>query len=302
MSGPMVVALGGNALLKRGEALSAENQHRNMCNAAHDLAAAIGERPAVIVHGNGPQVGLLALEADAYRAVPPYPLDVLGAETQGMIGYIIAQELRNAHVNRQIVVLLTQTVVDESDPALQRLTKPIGPLYCIEEATTLATENGWTFAPEGNRMRRVVGSPEPLGFVEIDVIKGLVADGVIVVCAGGGGIPVKRLANGGIQGVEAVIDKDLSAALLAEQLGAGVLAILTDVDGVYENWNAPEATLIRHVSVADLATQQFAAGSMAPKVTACSRFATHTGKSACIGALAAARDVMTGLAGTHITA
>lgn len=296
-----VVALGGNALLKRGESLTAENQRRNMRAAAADLAAIARERALVIVHGNGPQVGLLALEAEAYRAIPPYPLDILGAESQGMIGYVIQQELRNRLPDREIVTILTETVVDADDPAFARLTKPIGPVYAQAEAEALAKERGWTVASDGAGFRRVVASPDPVDFVGMPVIRNLVEKGAIVICAGGGGVPVAERAEGSI-GLEAVIDKDLAAALLAERLAAESLIILTDVAGVYRGWGGGHEKLMDEATVSALRGMWFEPGTMAPKVEAACRFVEHTGARAMIGGLARALDVAAGRSGTHVIA
>lgn len=297
----IVVALGGNALLKRGEVLSADNQRRNMRAAAGALAEACRGHEVAIVHGNGPQVGLLALEADAYKAVPPYPLDVLGAESQGMIGYVIAQELRNARPDWPIAALLTQTVVDPDDPAFRTPSKPVGPVYAADEVAALREQHGWSFAADGKGMRRVVPSPRPIAFVEQPVIELLVSAGQTVVCAGGGGIPVQRRADGQFTGVEAVIDKDFAAALLAESLSADRLVILTDVDAVYLGWGSADAAPIRQIKAGDLRRHIFASGSMGPKVTAVCDFVERTGRTAGIGALSQAEGVLSEKAGTLVT-
>ncbi len=296
----IVFALGGNALLKRGEVLSAENQRCNMRAAAAALAKACDGHEVAIVHGNGPQVGLLALEADAYRAVPPYPLDVLGAESQGMIGYVIAQELRNACPDRAVAALLTQTLIDRSDPAFDHPTKPIGPVYDKQDVSELAKNNGWTFAADGASMRRVVASPTPISIVELPVIEQLVASNTIVICCGGGGIPVHQTSPGLLEGAEAVVDKDFAAALLAQKLGAEKLIILTDVDGVYLDWGPADQRLFREASADDLASQSFSEGSMAPKVQAAVQFVKATGQAAVIGSLDQLERVITGQSGTLI--
>lgn len=296
----IVVAIGGNALLKRGETLSWENQRLNMRDAAAALAEVAASNTLVLVHGNGPQVGLLALEADAYKAVPPYPLDALGAESQGMIGYLIAQEMRRALPARSIAALMTQTVVDAKDAAFAHPSKPIGPVYAEETAGGLAGPRGWTMAKDGAAWRRVVASPAPQRIVEADAIRVLVEAGTLVVCTGGGGIPVVERDDKTLDGVEAVIDKDLGAALLAHDLDAGRLVILTDVDGVYENWGKPEQRLLREVSAATIDAGAFAKGSMGPKIEAACRFAKATGRPAFIGSLAEARAVIEGKAGTRI--
>jgi carbamate kinase len=294
----LVIALGGNALLRRGEPAEAETQRQNVVEAASALAAIAGEHELVITHGNGPQVGLLALEADAYKDVTPYPLDVLGAESQGMIGYLLAQALQ-ATVEQEVVVVLTQVVVDPHDPAFMQPTKPIGPMYDREQAEHLATEHGWTIAPDGASFRRVVPSPEPCGIVELAAIEELLASGAIVVCAGGGGIPV--VADGRrMRGVEAVIDKDLTAALLAEKVGAERLVLLTDVPYVERNWGSARAEPIRHATPTLLRELLFANGSMGPKVEAACRFVERTGGEAAIGSLADLAAVARGQAGTQI--
>ena len=221
----VVIALGGNALLRRGEPLTAENQRANVKRATPAIAKVIAAGHRVVLsHGNGPQVGLLALQSAACRPDEPYPLDVLGAESEGMIGYLIEQELENSLPKGTCVAtLLTQTEVDPRDPAFQNPTKPIGPVYEKAVAERLAKERGWRIAPDGDRYRRVVPSPRPLRIPDVPVIRLLVAHEVVVICAGGGGIPVVRRADGSLVGVEAVIDKDLAAALLAEELEADAL-------------------------------------------------------------------------------
>jgi carbamate kinase len=296
----IVVALGGNALLRRGEPAEAETQRRNVARAASALAAVAHEHELLVTHGNGPQVGLLALEALAYKAVAPYPLDVLGAESQGMIGYLLAQALR-AEIGREVAAVLTQVVVAADDPAFLRPTKPIGPVYSKRTAQRFAAKRGWTVAPDGQHFRRVVASPEPQAIVELDTIAALLAEGVVVVCAGGGGIPV--VADGpSLHGVEAVIDKDLTAALLAEQVNAERLVLLTDVSYVERNWGSAEAEPIEAATPAELRRLAFAAGSMGPKVEAACRFVERTGGEATIGALTDLRAVAAGRAGTQIAA
>ena len=237
----VVVALGGNALLRRGEPMTSENQQANIRTAAQAIAALAQNHNVVIAHGNGPQVGLLALQAEAYKGIKPYPLDVLNAETEGMIGYLIEQELRNQLPDRQVVTLLTQVEVDAADPAFVRPTKPIGVIYTQAEAEKLGAERGWAMAPDGDAYRRVVPSPEPRRILEIGAIQLLVQSGALVICVGGGGIPVVTTPSGAIHGVEAVIDKDLAAALLATSLGSDALLLLTDVDAVYTNWGSANA-------------------------------------------------------------
>ena len=297
----LVIALGGNALLKRGESLTAENQRRNMQAAAGGLARACAGNEVAIVHGNGPQVGLLALEAEAYGAVPAYPLDVLSAESQGMIGYVVAQELRNAITPRRVACLLTQTLVDADDPAFGQPTKPIGPVYLSLEAAKQASRPGWTFAPDGHGFRRVVPSPRPTSIVEFEEIAGLVDRRVVTICCGGGGIAVTGV-DSRLTGVEAVVDKDWTAALLAARLEADRFVILTDVDAVYARWGEPEQEPIREIRPKDLRSLALAEGSMRPKVEAALQFAHATGNPAMIGALDDIGSLLDGSAGTRIFA
>lgn len=296
----LVIAIGGNALLKRDEIMSANNQRANMNMAALGLADACAGHEIALVHGNGPQVGLLALEADLYKAVPPYPLDVLGAESQGMIGYIIAQSLRSVMPDRQIAAMLTQVVVDPSDTAFARPNKPIGPVYEANEAAGLGAMHGWAFAADGSKIRRVVASPMPVEILELPVIERLVATGVLTICCGGGGVPVRRDDGGHVTGIEAVIDKDRAACLLAQKISADCLVILTDVDGLYQDWQTPNPKLVPAATVAELRGLTFAEGSMAPKVEAACQFVSNTGKPAFIGNLQDAAKVIAGLAGTRI--
>jgi carbamate kinase len=264
-----------------------------------DLAA---DHEVIVTHGNGPQVGLLALQGDAYEAVAPYPLDVLGAETEGMIGYLLDQELVNALGGRPVATLLTQVIVDRGDPAFARPTKPIGPVYDRATAERLAAERGWAIAPDGDHHRRVVASPEPQSIVELETLRLLVEAGVLVVCVGGGGIPVAVDLDGRLHGVEAVIDKDAAAALLAEGLGADALLMLTDVPAVQAEWGTPRARDLGDVSARQLRAMSFADGSMGPKVEAACRFAEATGGLAGIGALADARAILEGRRGTRVNA
>jgi len=296
----VVIALGGNALLRRGEPLEAEVQRRNIAVAAAAIGEVAKDHSVVVTHGNGPQVGLLALQSAAYREVAPYPLDVLGAETEGMIGYVLAQALGNVLAGRRIATLLTQVVVDPGDPAFTAPSKPIGPLYDEAQARCLAAERGWSVAQDGAHFRRVVPSPEPQHVVEVETIRLLVEADVLVVCAGGGGVPVVITPGGMVQGVEAVVDKDLSAALLARALGADVLLILTDVPAVYTDWGDPAQRPLRSAAPAALRRHRFAPGSMAPKVEAACRFALGTGKPAGIGALRDAASILRGAAGTRV--
>lgn len=298
----VVIALGGNALLRRGQPMTEQNQRDNVKVAVRSLAAIAREHHLVITHGNGPQVGLLALQAAAYRGVVPYPLDVLGAESEGMIGYLIEQELGNVLPYEQpIATLLTQVEVDPNDPAFQKPSKFIGPVYTREEAQKLALSRGWKIAADGDRYRRVVPSPLPKHIFELRVIEYLVDQGVIVICTGGGGIPTIYRRNGSLIGIEAVIDKDRASALLAEELRADAFLMLTDVPAVQVDWGKPTARAIKRASPDALAPYTFAAGSMGPKMEAAIAFAQHTGGSTAIGALEDAPALLRGEAGTVIT-
>jgi carbamate kinase len=296
----LVVALGGNALLRRGEPMTAEIQRGHAGEAMEEVAALAATHDVVLTHGNGPQVGLLALQASAYTDVPPYPLDVLGAETEGMIGYVLEQELRNRLPGRAAVTVLTQIVVDAADPAFQHPTKPIGPIYTEEQATRLEAERGWSIARDGDHYRRVVASPEPLQIVELSAIRMLVDAGAIVVCSGGGGIPVTMNGAGTLQGAEAVIDKDLAGELLARSVDADFLLMLTDVPTVMRDWGTADERPIERTSPSELRSMEFARGSMGPKVEAACRFVEATGKRAAIGSLEDASRIVAGEAGTLV--
>jgi carbamate kinase len=306
----IVVALGGNALIRRGEEGSTAVQRRNLLGAAQALAEleSLGHE-LVLTHGNGPQVGYLAIEADAARdVVPPPPLDVLVAESQGQIGYLLAQtldaQLRLGGRERRIVAILTQTVVDAADPAFERPTKPVGPMYEEAAAHALAVEHGWTIAPDGPGWRRVVPSPLPCDIVEKDAVRALLRGGTIVIASGGGGIPVTRGGDGILHGVEAVVDKDLAAVVLAVSVQADALLLLTDVPAVHLGWGTRDPVPIRRLSLVEaadgVADGSFASGSMGPKVTAAAEFVRRTGRFAAIGALADARSVLEGRAGTRL--
>ncbi|KXF75705.1 carbamate kinase [Paramesorhizobium deserti] len=297
-----VIALGGNALLKRGEPLTAENQRANVKRAVTAIAEVVSAGHRVVVcHGNGPQVGLLALQSAAYKSEEAYPLDVLGAETEGMIGYLIEQELENALPDGpRVATLLTQVEVDPADPAFDNPTKPVGPVYEKGEAEWLAATRGWVIAPDGDKYRRVVASPLPKHIPDVSIIKLLLDQGVIVICAGGGGIPVVRRADGSLTGVEAVIDKDRAAELLARNLGADALVMLTDVDAVYQNWGEPGQKAIGEISPDEIDAEDFPAGSMRPKIEAACNFALVTGGMAGIGALQDALGILERRAGTVI--
>jgi carbamate kinase len=299
----IVVALGGNALLKRGEPMTAEVQRANVRIAAQALAPVSEKHQLVISHGNGPQVGLLALQGASYQAVEAYPLDVLGAETEGMIGYMIEQELGNLlPFEVPFATLLSMVEVDADDPGFKNPTKFVGPVYDKPEADRVAAEKGWVFKQDGAKWRRVVPSPVPQRIFEIRPVKWLLDHGTIVICAGGGGIPTMYQpgADHKLAGVEAVIDKDLCSELLARELSADLLVMLTDADAVYADWGKPTQRPIRRTSPEALAGIQFAAGSMGPKVEAACRFAARTGKAAAIGALPDLSRIIAGEAGTTV--
>jgi carbamate kinase len=297
----LVIALGGNALLRPGERPEASVQRANVRAAAGAVAELARAHSVVVTHGNGPQIGWLALQAEA-SAAHPDPLDVLGAESEALIGYLIEQELAPLLPGRELATLLTQVEVDPADPAFRAPTKPIGPLHPEDRARALARARGWSVAAVPGGFRRVVPSPEPRRIRELGVIRRLVADGVTVICAGGGGIPVVTTAGGGLRGVEAVIDKDLTAALLAVALEADALLLLTDVPAVYDDWPEPARQPLRRMTPAALRARGFAPGSMGPKVEAACRFAETTGHPAAIGALADAARVLAGETGTRVGA
>jgi carbamate kinase len=301
----VVVALGGNALPQRGQPLSAENQRANARTACKALAPVALEHQLVISHGNGPQVGLLALQSSAYREVETYPLDVLDAATEGMIGYVLQQELGNElPQDKRFATLLTQIEVDPADPAFQNPTKPIGPVYDKLQAEALAAEKGWAFRPDGDGFRRVVPSPSPQRIYGLEAVEWLLEHDCVVVCAGGGGIPVMHTdepvpAGRRLVGVEAVIDKDLASAQLAAELRADVLAIVTDVEAVYSDWGTRDAAPIRRASPDGLAARDFAAGSMGPKVEAACKFVQETGARAAIGSITDAAALVRGVEPTR---
>jgi carbamate kinase len=296
----IVIALGGNALLRRGEAPEIETQRRNVRSAATAIAPIARQHEVVITHGNGPQIGLLALQAAAYRGVRPYPLDLLGAESEGMVGYLLSLALTNALSSRDIATVLTQVEVDPADPAFAAPSKPIGQVYNDAEARRLAAEMSWPMVRDGDGWRRAVPSPEPRRIREINAIKLLLQAGVIVVCAGGGGIPVAVADSGEVSGVEAVVDKDLAAALLAEAIGADWLLLLTDVPAVWTHWPMTRGSPIGATTPAQLRRMSFAEGSMGPKVEAACRFVERTGHSAAIGAIDQAEPILQGKRGTII--
>jgi carbamate kinase len=302
----VVVALGGNALLRRDQPLTVEAQRSNVAVACEHLAPIALDHELLVSHGNGPQIGLLALEEAAYEPTPDAPLDVLGAETQGMIGYLVQQELSNRFSDaKPIASLLTMIEVDPADPAFGDPTKPIGPGYSRAEADALAAARGWAFKPDGDELRRVVPSPAPRRIVEIRQIGWLLERGCVVICAGGGGIPTVTHPDGGLVGVEAVIDKDHASGLLARDVGADLLIMATDAPGAFIGFGTPAQQLIVGANPDALLSDhrsEFAQGSMLPKVVAACDFARATGKAAVIGALVDIDAMLEGSAGTRVAA
>ena len=299
----VVVALGGNALSLRNQPLDASPQVVNVQRAVRALAPLIRDHDVLITHGNGPQVGLLALESSTDRSLAvAYPLDALGAETQGLIGYWLVQALANTVPSRLAVALVTRTIVAADDPAFASPTKFIGPMYTAGQAAEIASAQGWTVKPDGTGWRRVVPSPQPVSVVEMPTIEQLFGSGTVVVCAGGGGVPVKRDANGELIGVEAVIDKDLTAAVIAEAIGADSLLLLTDVAAVSSDISDSHAPPILRATAEEMRKRTFAAGSMGPKVDAACRFVERTGHTAVIGSLDNAEAMLIGTSGTRIVA
>ncbi|MGH2789681.1 MAG: carbamate kinase [Actinomycetota bacterium] len=301
----VVVALGGNALLKRGEPMTADVQRKNVRTAAPALASVADKHQLVISHGNGPQVGLLALQGAAYTDVEAYPLDVLGAQTEGMIGYVVEQELGNLlPIEVPFATILTMIEVDPSDPAFDDPTKFVGPVYDKRQADRLAAEKGWVFKQDGDSWRRVVPSPQPRRIFEIRPIQWLIEKDVVVVCAGGGGVPTMYApdAERTLVGVEAVIDKDFASELLAREIDADLFVMATDIDGVYADWGTTEQRRLERVTPAELREISFAAGSMGPKVKAAMQFVERTGQRAAIGALDDIEAIVDGNAGTQLVA
>ncbi|MTV25143.1 carbamate kinase [Nitriliruptoraceae bacterium ZYF776] len=298
----IVAALGGNALLERGQKPDASTQAANVARAVAALAPLAEDHELVLTHGNGPQVGVLALQsASDPNLTTPYPFDVLGAQTQGMIGYWLLQSLQNHLPGRQVASIMNQTLVMASDPALADPTKFIGEVYDEGRAHELAAERGWTVKPDGAGWRRVIGSPRPQRVIETRLIRLLLSSGAVVVCAGGGGVPVIRNERGQLQGIEAVVDKDLTAAVLAEALDADVLLILTDVAHVSRGFGTPAEEPIRRATPAAMRREDLPAGSMGPKVDAACRFVELTGDMAAIGRLEDAAAILAGEAGTIVT-
>jgi carbamate kinase len=298
----VVVALGGNALLQRGQRPDASLQEANVVRAVESLAPLAHDHEIVVTHGNGPQIGVLALEsASDPNLTLPFPFDVLGAQTQGMIGYWLLQALQNELPGREIACIINQTLVDVDDPAFADPSKFIGEIYDEARARLIAAERGWTVKPDGTGWRRVVGSPAPREVVETPVIRLLLDSGAVVVCAGGGGVPVVRTDGGRLEGVEAVVDKDHTAAVLAQALGADALLILTDVANVFRAFGTPDQEPIGRTTPPELRGLGFPAGSMGPKVEAACQFVESTGGLAGIGRLQDVRQILAGSAGTIVT-
>ena len=296
----IVIALGGNALLRRGEEMTAENQRENIRIAAKVLAPIIEKHEVVISHGNGPQVGLLSLQSAAYKEVEEYPLDILGAQTQGMIGYMIEQELGNhLPVEIPIASILTMVEIDPEDPAFSNPTKPIGPIYDEKEARDLAKLKGWNIKQDGNYWRRVVPSPEPHRIFQLRPIHWLLEKGTVVICAGGGGIPTSYKENGKLEGVEVVIDKDRASSLLAFELEADLLIMATDTDGVYLDWGSDSEKIISKTTPEELSKYSSDKGSMGPKVEAACSFVEPSGQRAVIGSLKDIEKMVSGISGTQ---
>lgn len=298
----IVIALGGNALLRRGEEMTANNQRENIRIAARALAPIIEEHEVVISHGNGPQVGLLSLQSAAYKEVEEYPLDILGAQTQGMIGYMIEQELGNLlPIGKPIASILTMVEIDPEDPAFSNPTKPIGPVYSEKEARQLAENKGWDIKQDGKYWRRVVPSPEPHRIFELRPIHWLLEKGTVVICAGGGGIPTSYVKKGKLEGVEVVIDKDRASSLLAFELDADLLIMATDTDGVYTDWGGDSQEIISKTTPEEIGQYTFDKGSMGPKVEAACTFVERSGQRAVIGSLNDLKKMVDNLAGTQFT-
>ena len=298
----IVIALGGNALLRRGEDMTAENQRKNIQIAVKSLAPIVEDNELVISHGNGPQVGLLSLQSAAYKEVDDYPLDVLGAQTEGMIGYMIEQELGNLlPIEIPIASILTMVEVDPEDPAFSNPTKPIGPIYTKEEAEELQKVRGWEIKMDGKDWRRVVASPEPHRIFELRPIHWLLEKGTVVICAGGGGIPTIYNKDGKLEGVEVVIDKDRASSLLAFELEADVLIMATDTEGVFHDWGMKNQKLISKTTPEQIKKYDFDKGSMGPKVEAACSFVERSGQRAVIGSLKDIKEMVDGIAGTQFT-
>lgn len=298
----VVMALGGNAILQRGQPLEAHIQRDNIRVAARSIAEVARNHQVILTHGNGPQVGLLALMNEAYDAVTNYPLDVLGAQTQGMIGFMFEQELRNFMPGCKVCTISTQTIVDPNDPAFEKPDKFVGPVYTYEEAQIVREANPcWVLKQDGNYYRRVVPSPQPVEILELPSLRHIVSSGdITVICGGGGGIPVRRDADNMLCGVEAVVDKDRASCVLAEGLEADALVLLTDVSAVETNLGQPDSKKIRECSPDEFEKFSFASGSMGPKVESVCRFVRSGGRFAAIGSLDKAVEILSGHSGTLV--
>ena len=298
----ILIALGGNALLKRGQAMAYQTELSNVRKASQQILSLYRDNELIITHGNGPQVGLIALQQEAFKdTVPAYPLDAMGAQSIGLIGYMIQKELTAIlGPDSKIVSVLTQTEVDKDDPAFNHPTKPVGPVYEKQTADRLMQEHGWTMAKDNEHYRRVVASPDPKRILGLSALQTLIDSGHLIICCGGGGIPVYFKNSGELVGAEAVIDKDLASSLLAASLKADLFIIATDVKGIFLNWEQSNQKLIRQTSPAFLRQQKFVTGSMGPKVEAACRFVEKTGRTAVVGSLEEIEDLAVGLAGTRI--
>lgn len=297
----LVIALGGNAILQRKEPMEEKIQRKNIANACELIAKVARIHDVVITHGNGPQVGLLALQNEAYKGVSPYPLDVLGAETEGMIGYLLCQELKNRSPHKEVIALLTQTLVDKDDPAFQNPSKFVGPIYTKEQADKISKEKNWVIKADGEYFRRVVSSPMPKAIIEEPTINHLLGrENIIIICAGGGGVPVMRNEQNKLIGLEAVIDKDRASNVLAQAINADAFIMLTDVESVQTNFNQPNSKAIKKAAPEQIMRFHFAEGSMGPKVEAACDFVRSGGQYAAIGALSELENIITGASGTHI--
>lgn len=295
----VVISLGDGALLRRGEPLDAAVQRGNAARAAAIVAKIAAKHNVIVTHGNTPQVGLLTQQAEALAQIRPYPLDVLDAEAEGMIGYLIEQELKSLLPKRQVVTVLTQIEVSDKDAAFNKPSVPVGASYESNQAQRLTRERGWVMEPDGTRWRRVVPGPQPLHILELPAIRLLLQSGALVICAGGGGIPVTVTPTGQVRGVEAVIDKDLAAALLAHQVGADALLLLTDVDAAYLNWGGEHPWAIHETMPEELRKHAFSE-PMKPKVEAACRFVEGGGNLAGIGLLEDAAAILEGICGTVV--
>ncbi|MFL5997982.1 MAG: carbamate kinase [Streptomyces sp.] len=298
----IVITLGGNALLRRGDHPDAAVQQANIDRVVTAVAALALEHEVVITHGNAPQIGLLAMESAADPVLTsPCPLDLLVAQTEGLIGSLLVRALYDTLPGRKIAAVVTHTLVRADDPAFGRPAKRVGPVYPRDVAHSLARRRGWHIAKDATGWRHVVASPAPQGIVETETIRDLLSCGALVICAGGGGVPVTADNDtGALHGAEAVVDKDLTAALLAEELKADFLLILTDVPNVYSDYGTPDQRPVLDVTPDALRRGDFPDGSMGPKTEAAARFVERTGGLAAIGALDAAYQIVHGRSGTLV--